>query len=148
MRTVLNWLILALVTIAATVKIALVLQPATITQAEAASLPLGAVRYLREQRPAGPMFNSYNWGGYLIWALYPDYRVFVDGRTDLYDDAFLRDYLKVALVRPGWEAVVERYDVRLIVIERESVLATVLALTPDPSAVAAGEGRGGWRLVY
>jgi hypothetical protein len=85
------------------------------------------------------MFNSYNWGGYLIWALYPDYRVFVDGRTDLYDDAFLRDYLNVAMARPGWEDVLQRYDVKLIVIERDSVLATFLQATGEDS---------GWRMSY
>ena len=26
------------------------------------------------------MFNPYVWGGYLIWSLYPDYKVFIDGR--------------------------------------------------------------------
>jgi len=157
-----NWLIVLLIIAAAGAKIWMALQPAVVEQALAATVPLHAAEYLHEQRPAGPMFNSYNWGGFLLWALYPDYRVFVDGRTDLYDDAFLRDYLKVVMARPGWEAVLERYEVNLIVIERDSVLATVLALTPDPSPTLRerGEaripgsarpedgGRGGWRLVY
>lgn len=137
-QAVLNWLILLLVALAATLKIWVALQPETVEQALAATVPLRAAEYLRDQRPAGPMFNSYNWGGFLIWALYPDYRVFVDGRTDLYDDAFLRDYLKVVMARPGWEEVLERYGVNLIVIERDSVLATFLE---------SGEP-GGWRLAY
>lgn len=142
-----NWLIVVLVVLAAGFKIWVALQPKTVEQALTTTLPFGAVSYLREERPAGPMFNSYNWGGFLLWALYPDYRVFVDGRTDLYDDAFLRDYLKVVMARPGWEEVLERYGVNLIVIERDSVLATVLALTPAPSPTK-GEGRGDWRLAY
>lgn len=133
-----NWLIVLLVTAAAGAKIWMALQPAVVEQALAATVPLRAAEYLHDQRPAGPMFNSYNWGGFLIWALYPDYRVFVDGRTDLYDDAFLREYLKVVMARPGWEAVLERYGVNLIVIERDSVLATVLE----------SGGTGGWRLAY
>lgn len=137
-QAVLNSLIVALVALAAALKIWMALQPETIEQALAATVPLRAAEYLRDQRPPGPMFNSYNWGGFLIWALYPDYRVFVDGRTDLYDDAFLRDYLKVVMARPGWEEVLARYGVNLIVIERESVLATFLE-----------SGRpGNWRLAY
>lgn len=138
LRVMLNWLIVVLVAAAAVLKIVVVFRPETADQAMRASLPMGAVEYVLDHRPAGPMFNSYNWGGFLIWALYPDYRVFVDGRTDLYDDAFLRDYLKVVMARPGWEAVLERHGVNLIVIERDSVLATFL------------EGRevGGWRLAY
>ncbi len=137
-QAALNWLILLLVALAATLKIGMALQPETVEQALMATMPLRAAEYLHDQRPAGPMFNSYNWGGFLIWALYPDYRVFVDGRTDLYDDAFLRDYLKVITARPGWEEVLERYGVNLIVIERESVLATFLE---------SGKP-GGWRLAY
>ena len=82
---------------------------------------------MRDHALPGPMFNSYDWGGYLMWTLYPDYPVFVDGRTDLYDDAFLRDYLKVAWARPGWPDVLDRYGVNFIFIESDSVLATVLA---------------------
>lgn len=133
-----NWLIVLLIIAAAGAKIWMALQPAVVEQALVTTVPLRAAEYLHEQRPAGPMFNSYNWGGFLIWALYPDYRVFVDGRTDLYDDAFLRDYLKVVTARPGWEAVLGRYGVNLIVVERDSVLATFLE-----SGASAG-----WRLMY
>ena len=38
--------------------------------------------YLADAPPPGELFNSYNWGGYLMFAL-PDMPVFVDGRTDL-----------------------------------------------------------------
>jgi hypothetical protein len=70
-----------------------------------------------------------------LWAL-PQEPVFVDGRTDLYDDEFLREYFKVMFIRPGWQQVLDRYGVRLALTERESFLATLLATQPD------------WRLVY
>jgi hypothetical protein len=138
-QTILNWLILVLVALAAVFKIGVALQPSIVAQAQAATLPLGAVEYVRAARPAGPMLNSYNWGGYLIWTLYPDYRVFVDGRTDLYDDAFLREYLDVAMARPEWSKVLERYGVNLILVERDGPLAMFLQ--------TAGQGYG-WRLAY
>jgi hypothetical protein len=50
----------------------------------------------------------------------------VDGRTDLYDDPFLRSYLDVVLVRDDWREILARYGVHLILIERDSVLARFL----------------------
>ncbi len=72
-------------------------------------LPLQAVDYLREHDLPGQMFNTYNWGGYLIWALYPDKPVFVDGRTDLYAfNGVLDDYVQVQLARPGWQEILDQ----------------------------------------
>jgi len=51
--------------------------------------PAGAVAYLREHRPPGPLFNHFNWGGYLIWSL-PEYPVGMDGRTNLYGEERLQ----------------------------------------------------------
>jgi hypothetical protein len=57
------------------------------------ALPQESVAYVEQAQPQGRMFNTYAWGGYLIWRLWPDYRVYVDGRTDLYGDEFLSAYL-------------------------------------------------------
>ncbi|MGH9566786.1 MAG: hypothetical protein ACRD4I_12425, partial [Candidatus Angelobacter sp.] len=57
--------------------------------AEARDFPSAAVSFLAANHPPAPLLNHYNWGGYLIWKLYPQYRVFVDGRADLYGDDFL-----------------------------------------------------------
>jgi len=123
----LNWVLLGLVVVAALVKVVMPLSPAEREKAMASFLPVEAVRYVQQERLLGPMFNSYNWGGYLIWTLYPDYPVFVDGRTDLYDDPFLRSYLDVVLARENWRDVLARYNVRFVLVERDSTLARFLA---------------------
>src|SRR5262249_44408334 len=51
--------------------------------------PLDAVAYIRRNHPPGPLYNNFNWGGFLIGNL-PDYSVSIDGRTDLYGEAALR----------------------------------------------------------
>ncbi len=135
-RAVLNWVLLVGVLTAAGFKAALPLRADFNVTHERETLPLNAIEWVREHRPAGPMFNSYNWGGYLIWHLWPDYRVFVDGRTDLYGDELLRQYLDVRLARPGFRQVLERYGIRLIVVEADSCLARFLELDPD------------WALAY
>ncbi|GAB4458535.1 MAG: hypothetical protein Kow0031_38880 [Anaerolineae bacterium] len=68
------------------------------------------------------MFNSYNWGGYLIFKLWPDYPVYIDGRTDLYDDAFIRRYLSVMQADDGWAQKLDDDGINLILIEQNSVL--------------------------
>jgi hypothetical protein len=48
--------------------------------------PARAVAFLHTHPPSGPMFNYYDWGGFLIWKLYPPLRVFIDGRADVYGE--------------------------------------------------------------
>jgi hypothetical protein len=130
MLTIINWVLLALIAIAALVKISLPLAPGAVDKATRASLPVDAVAYVRTQRPPGPVFNSYNWGGYLLYTLWPDYPVFVDGRTDLYDDAFLRQYINIYVADDGWRELLDQYEIRLVIVETNSVLAKFLRTDP------------------
>ena len=43
--------------------------------------PEGAVEYILSARPSGHMWNFSPYGGYLIWRLYPEHLVLMDGRT-------------------------------------------------------------------
>ena len=124
--TGLNWLILILMLSLCAIKVYQPLRPEVNLATEEKYLPVEAVRFIRANHLPGPMFNSYNWGGYLIWHLYPDYPVFIDGRTDLYDDEFIREYVKVTLARPGWREVLDQYSVNFILIESDSILAAFL----------------------
>lgn len=63
--------------------------------------PAGAVEFIRESRPAGPLFNHFNWGGYLIWTL-PKYPVGMDGRTNLYGEERLRRAYDTWRGADGW----------------------------------------------
>ncbi len=138
----LNWALLALVMVAALVKISQPLSLALNEAAVAAMVPVEAVAHIRETRPAGPILNSYNWGGYLIWAL-PEYPVFVDGRTDLYDDAFLREYLSIVFTQEGWEDKLDQMGINLVLIEPQSMLGRMLA----ERALQDSPGRG-WEQAY
>lgn len=134
----LNVLLLLLVLAGAGTKVGLDLTRLSDRAVWGRGLPVEAAEYLREQKPAGEMLNTYNWGGYLIWSLYPDVPVFVDGRTDLYalNGRVLDDYTAVHWVRPGWQQVLDRYDVGFVITERTGLLDTVLAETD------------GWQPVY
>jgi len=135
-KALLNWTLLFLILAAAGVKAALPLRASFNRAHERETLPLGAIEWIREQQPDGPMFNSYNWGGYLIWHLWPDYLVFVDGRTDLYGDELLRQYLKVHFVKPGFYTILNQHGVNFVVTEAGSFTDNFLALDD------------GWILAY
>lgn len=134
-RARLNWALLALVLLGGLAKVWYAVNPAFVREAQIAALPVEAAAYINENHPPGLMFNSYNWGGYLMFAA-PEHPVFVDGRTDLYGDALLGDYLRVAFVQEGWEAVLDEYAIDWFVIEAQGGLAR--ALRPMP----------GWVLAY
>lgn len=99
-------------------------------------LPKGAVEFILKEKLAGNLFNSYNWGGYLIWHLYPNCRVFVDGRTDLYGDEILGQFLKVVRAEGDWEWILDRYKVEIVLVEKNVPLVRCLEL------------KEGWRKVY
>src|SRR5262249_8803781 len=47
-------------------------------------LPVAGARFIREHDLPDPVFNFQPWGGYLIHEWYPQRRVFIDGRMDMY----------------------------------------------------------------
>jgi len=93
---------------------------------EAENFPTQAVSWIIENKPAGNIFNSFNWGGYFIWRLYPDYLVYVDGRPDMYGSTFMTDYIDIHFTNPGWEEKLDQKNVQLVFVESDSNLANAL----------------------
>jgi hypothetical protein len=48
--------------------------------------PDAVAEFIETHDLPGPIRNSYEFGGYFIWRLYPKYRVFFDGRADVYGE--------------------------------------------------------------
>jgi hypothetical protein len=89
-------------------------------------VPVAAVAALRQANPKGNLLNDYNWGGYVLWELYPDFRTFVDGRTDVFTNDVFEDYLRLWAAQPGWEAAIERWDIGTVLLPPESPLVAAL----------------------
>ncbi len=142
----LNLVILVLMLLAAGVKIMLPLNQETIQDAISEHTPIRAVEAIRNNGLYGNLFNSYNWGGYVIWALYPDWQTFVDGRTDLFNDEILEDYITAWRADPGWQAIFAEWNIEVTLLEVGSPLAKVLSLSgwetryEDDSAVVLTPG--------
>ena len=115
----------------------------TAVEAKRAHYPVGASEFVREHRPAGRLYNDFNWGGYLIWGL-PEYPVGLDGRTNLYGEERLERMHKTWYGLHDWT-------------EDPDLLAAGVVIAPKPN----DRGKGGlpltellraapdrWRIVY
>jgi len=97
---------------------------------EQKSFPKAAVDWIKINQPSGKIFNSYGWGGYLIWRLSPAYPVYIDGRADVYGDKFIYRFIDIYHAEPGWENYLLSDKVDLVLIEPNSNLANALRLSP------------------
>lgn len=93
---------------------------------EAKNFPVAAVELIRAQGVPQPVYNEYGWGGYMIWKLYPDYRVYIDGRADVYGDAFIEEFLSTHDGEKDWREPLDRYGVRTVVVAPNTALASLL----------------------
>lgn len=95
-----------------------------------AKFPIRAVAYLRAHPVSGTMFNDYGWGGYMM--LGTPGKVFIDGRSQLYEDAGVySDYLRIMSLDSATLNLLRKYDVQACLIRRDSPLATLLATQRD-----------------
>jgi hypothetical protein len=120
-----NILLVAGLVLVALMKVYLVSRPGIVEKFNQEVFPVQAASWIEANRPVGNIFNDYNWGGYLIWAL-RDVPVFVDGRTDLYDDDLLADYLRTWAGDAGWQETLDKFGVRTVLTEKGSGLARQL----------------------
>ena len=95
---------------------------------EAEQFPAHAVEFLRSHALPARLFVYYDWGGYAIWKLYPAYRVFVDGRADLYGDDLLHQFQQAAQLQTGWKQVLDQGGVEAVLVPPTGALAQGLLL--------------------
>lgn len=82
------------------------------------SFPKDAADFLSNVEIKGNMFNEYGFGGYLIWRLYPDKKVFIDGRG--LEPAAYKEYQIVAYAAESpaasWQGIIKRYNISHIIM--------------------------------
>ena len=87
--------------------------------------PAKAIQTLRGDLTAR-IFANDEWGDYLIYSLYPQHRVFVDGRSDFYGNDFEDKYVDVLNVKYGWEQTLGRFGIDTILLPPTAPLAGAL----------------------
>ena len=87
--------------------------------------PEAAVRYVEAHHLAGPLYNDFSSGGYLIWRL-PSIPVSMDGRTNVHGDDRVKAYADALRGLPGWENDPDLARANLIIWPSKSPLAGLL----------------------
>jgi hypothetical protein len=102
---------------------------------DASKFPVQAADVIRAEAISEPIFTLDSWGGYLIYRLYPRTKVVVDDRHDLYGEEFLKKYLKVIHVEPGWQQILTEWDANWVLVPANSGLSEMLQHSSSWTAV-------------
>lgn len=99
--------------------------------------PVRAVEYLcKHPEINGNMFNDYSWGGYIIYKTYPERKVFIDNRTQLYEKSIFKKFTGTVYLTEDWEKLDREYSFDYVIISKKYPLEEFLNLSPK------------WRLIY
>jgi hypothetical protein len=104
--------------------------------AVATMYPVGALQYIASHKVPARGFDDYNWGGYLIWNWYPERYVYVDGRPDMYGNAFMDSYIRALQGNGSWQSLFSSNRLCYALVEPGSGIAAAIRQT------------AGWSLVY
>ncbi|MGD0468240.1 MAG: hypothetical protein ABSA54_07690 [Terriglobales bacterium] len=132
-------------------------RPLIHAQFDPQKLPVAAVTFLQSElqgkHPSTePVFSTDAWGGYLIYRMNPgrmnpgrmnpgpmylERKVVIDDRHDLYGSDRIRQYLILTQAEPGWQSVLEQWQIRTALLPTDSTLANLLRELPQD-----------WRVAY
>ena len=96
----------------------------------AAEYPVAAVAAVKHHRYPGPLYNTFDWGGFLIWQL-PEHRVSMDGRTNIHGDHRIWRSFVTSMGQKGWDTDEELHSARLVILPAGLALAELLRREPD-----------------
>ncbi|HEY9788165.1 MAG TPA: hypothetical protein V6D17_22445 [Candidatus Obscuribacterales bacterium] len=98
--------------------------------------PFDAVKFLKREMPSGRVLNDPQFGDMLIFHLNDPPKLFIDTRFDMYGIKIVSDYETMVRCEPGWETLINKYDVRWVF------------LAPRAEIVKRLSTDAGWRQLY
>jgi hypothetical protein len=98
--------------------------------------PIAAAEFLEQESIKGNLFNEYEFGDYIIYRNYLKYKVFIDGRADMYGVELFKEYFKVINLEASWKEILEKYKINWIFFPSNSVFSRFLITNND------------WHLIY
>jgi len=131
------WVNAVLIGVVLAVVVAFIPSRRRLNEAVGEKYPVGAVEYLRQHPVPAGLFNEETWGGFLIWSLGPEHRVFVDGRAEIYDDAgVMVDCVRIKNLEGDPLLLLQKYGIKACLLHQGVPLDTLLATSPE------------WQRVY
>ena len=97
--------------------------------------PVLAAAHVERLPAAARLLAPDMYGGYLIYRFQGARKVFFDGRSDFYGIGFMKDYIKLVQVRPGWQEQMKRFGF-------------THALLPNEYSLLAALEQAGWRRMH
>jgi len=98
--------------------------------------PVQAVDWIESHPLKGNMFNDLNWGGYILYRLWPGKQVFIDSQSDFYGEALIREYAGIFTADGNWDGELKQYNVSWILVSPHTNLAKAASIAPD------------WQMAY
>ena len=80
------------------------------------SYPSGAVTFLAKHSYKGNLFSTYPVNNYLIYALWPRYKVFIDGRADIYPNSLYMAYTNLVAPSEAFNSIIKRYNITIFLL--------------------------------
>ncbi len=92
--------------------------PVVFNHYEKQHFPKNAINVIRSNGLTNERcLNSYAWGGYISWTL-PEMKIFIDGRTDLYGEQIIQDWLNMINAEENWQKEFDNYDITCVFLEK------------------------------
>lgn len=99
--------------------------------------PAKAVEFIKINQLRGNLLTTFNWGSYALWKLYPQCRVFEDGRyEEVYFDESNADLDNFMYSRKNWKNIFKKYHHDIILIEN------------TPELINKIESLKSWKIIY
>lgn len=100
--------------------------------------PEGAVSFIKNQNIEGNMLNTHGWGGYLIWELHPQVKIYIDNR--FFHKIFFEEYFAILSGNPGWLNILDKYGINIVLLN--------FSFSDDMNIRDRLFNSSEWRLVY
>ena len=98
--------------------------------------PVTAVTWLESHPQEGYVFNEFDWGGYMLLRLWPQYHIFMDGHTHIYGETLTREYEQIITVSDGWQNIFDKYQIEWAIVRADSKVDEAL------------QNDLGWKTIY
>jgi hypothetical protein len=100
------------------------------------TFPVLAVDEMQKRHFTSRIFSTDDWSGYVIYRLYPQGKVFLDGRSDYYGPALGEEFSDIMNAKAGWEGHLKKYGVETILLPAKAMLSVAM------------KGSHQWECIY